>query len=94
MLVIDIDDAVAVAMSVAEDRDEEYIRRAMEKRCRTVPEENTAAVTLRNMIADINPTEICEQIKSDNLGMWCVSIQIGMMTAEVGLLSQMKKEGK
>lgn len=94
MLVIDIDDAVAVAMSVAEDRDEEYIRRAMEKKCLAVPEENTAAVTLKNTIADINPTEICEQIKSDKLGVWCASIQICMMTAEVALISQTKKEGK
>ena len=37
--------------------------------------ENDAAKRLNDLIFDINPDEICEQIKSGNLKNWCATMQ-------------------
>lgn len=41
----------------------------------------TAAKRLNDLIFDINSTEICSQIKSDNLRRWCSTIQAEMTMA-------------
>lgn len=39
------------------------------------------AIKLNGLIFDINPTEICSQIESDNLSNWCKTIQTEMRMA-------------
>ena len=47
--------------------------------------EDQAARRLNNLIFDINPAEICSQIRSDNLRNWCKTIQTEMKMAMVKL---------
>lgn len=47
--------------------------------------ENDATKRLSDLIFDINPNEICEQIKSGNLRNWCVTIQTEMRMAMIQL---------
>jgi len=49
------------------------------------PCENDAAKRLNDLIFDINPDEICEQIKSGNLKNWCFTIQTEMRMAMIQL---------
>ena len=46
---------------------------------------NSSAKRLSDLIFDINPDEICEQIKSGNLRNWCVTIQTEMRMAMIQL---------
>ena len=47
--------------------------------------EDQAARRLNDLIFDINPAEICSQIRSDNLRNWCETIQTEMKIAMVQL---------
>jgi hypothetical protein len=47
--------------------------------------EDEAAKRLNDLICDINPAEICSQIKSDNLKKWCEKVQNEMKMALVQL---------
>jgi hypothetical protein len=49
------------------------------------PCKNDAAKRLSDLIFDINPDEICEQIKSGDLKNWCVTTQTEMRMAMIQL---------
>lgn len=98
MLMITLDDAVAVCMRFLhettyfddmprEERENmlEFIRGEFEQKCWFPPEENKAAKHLNDLIFDINPTEICAQIESENLRNWCSTVQTEMKMAMVQL---------
>lgn len=86
-LMLTLDDAVMVAEWLIEDgmNDREIIRQELEQKCWIPPKTNTAAKHLNDLIFDINPAEICEQIKADNLRKWCEIIQTEMKMAMVQL---------
>lgn len=46
---------------------------------------NSSAKRLNDLIFDINPDEICEQIKSGNLKNWCITMQTEMGMALIQL---------
>lgn len=85
MLMLSLDDAVDVVMhlfnDVINDDDEEFIRSELEQKCWIPPKTDVAAKHLKDLIFDINSTEICSQIKSDNLRRWCSTIQAEMTMA-------------
>lgn len=60
--------------------DEVNYKAALDSAC-----ENDATKRLSDLIFDINPDEICEQIKSGNLRNWCVTIQTEMRMAMIQL---------
>ena len=87
MLMLTLDDAVKVTQSLVEDgmNDEEIIRQELEQKCWIPSEINEPAKRLNDLIFDINPTEICAQIESDNLKSWCNTSQGEMKLAMVQL---------
>jgi len=87
MLMLMLEDAVKVAKILVNDGmdDEEIIRQELEQKCWLPPEMDEAAKRLNNLIFDINPAEICNQIESDNLTNWCKTIQVEMKMAMVQL---------
>jgi hypothetical protein len=60
------------------DHDEELIRQEFEQKC-WLPV-SVSLKELNGLVEDINPTEICEQIQSDNLRSWCESMRVMMQT--------------
>lgn len=83
MLMLSLDDAVKVAKQLVTDEmdNEEIIRQELKQKCWLPPKSNRAAERLNDLIFDINPTEICSQIESDNLKQWCTTIRIEMKMA-------------
>ena len=63
----------------------EFIRGEFEQKCWFPPKTDKAAKQLNDLIFDINPTEICSQIESDNLKNWCSTVQTEMKMAMVQL---------
>lgn len=87
MLTLSLDDAVKVAKRLVEDGmdNEEIIRQDLEQKCWFPPKTDDAAKRLNDLIFDINPSEICSQIESDNLKSWCETVQVEMKMAMVQL---------
>ncbi len=87
MLMLTLDDAVKVAKQLVADEmdDEKIIRRELEQKCWFPSKSDEAAKRLNDLIFDVNPDEICEQIKSGNLKNWCVTIQTEMGMALIQL---------
>lgn len=87
MLMLSLDDAVMVTKRLVKDGmdDEEIIRQELEQKCWLPPEADDAAKTLSDLIFDINPSEICDQIQIDNLKRWCEMMQVTMKMAMVQL---------
>ena len=87
VLMLPIDDAVSVAKRLVKDNMDvdEIIYQEMEQKCWIPPKTDKAAERLNDLIFDINPAEICSQIKSDNLKNWCNIIQTEMKMAMVQL---------
>ena len=78
-MMLELEDAVKVARQYMIDYgyhfdDEEdgvILAQEMEQKCYI----SNRVGTLRDLVQDINPTEICAQIESDNLTQWCKVIQ-------------------
>lgn len=78
-MMLELEDAVKVARQYMIDRgyhfdDEEdgvILTQEMGKKCYI----SKRVGTLLDLVQDINPTEICAQIESDNLSQWCNVIQ-------------------
>ena len=87
MLMLTLDDAVKVAKRLVKDGmdDEEIIRQELEQKCWLPSEMDEAAKRLNDLIFDINPAEICNQIETDNLKNWCKTMQVEMKMAMVQL---------
>lgn len=87
MLMLTLEDAVKVAKRLVEDGmdNEEIIRQDLEQKCWFPPKTDEAAKRLNDLIFDINPSEICSQIESDNLKSWCKTVQVEMKMAMVQL---------
>lgn len=87
MLMLTLDDAVKVAKELVDYGvdEEKIIRQELEQKCWFAPGTNEAAKRLNDLIFDINPTEICSQIESDNLKNWCGTVQMEMKMAMVQL---------
>ena len=99
MLMLSLDDAVAVCMRLLHDEttffddmpSEEYesmpefIKGEFEQKCWFPPKTDEAAKQLNDLIFDINPAEICAQIEADNLRNWCNTVQTVMKMAMVKL---------
>ena len=87
MLMLTLEDAVKVAQRLVRDGmdDEEIIRQELEQKCWLQPETDEAAKRLNDLIFDINPAEICNQIETDNLTNWCKTVQVEMKMAMVQL---------
>lgn len=87
MLMLTLDDAVKVAKELVDYGvdEEKIIRQELEQKCWFAPGTNEAAKRLNDLIFDINPTEICSQIESDNLKKWCETVQVAMKMAMVQL---------
>ena len=74
-MMLELKDAVKVARQYMIDRgyhfdDEEdgvILTQEMGKKCYI----SNGVGTLLDLVCDINPTEICAQIESDNLSEWC-----------------------
>lgn len=83
MLMLTLEDAVKVTKRLVNDGmdDEEIIRQELEQKCWLPPEMDEAAKRLNDLIFDINPAEICNQIESDNLKNWCGVVQMQMKMA-------------
>lgn len=87
MLMLTLEDAVKVAKRLVEDGmdDEEIILQELEQKCWIPPKTDEAAKQLNDLIFDINPTEICNHIKSEDLRNWCAIVQMEMKMAMVQL---------
>jgi len=87
MLMLTLEDAVKVAKKLVEYgiEDEEIIRQELEQKCWLPPEKDEAAKQLNDLICDINPSEICNHIESENLKKWCEAVQVEMKMAMVQL---------
>ena len=87
MLMLTLDDAVKVAQRLVRDGmdDEEIISQELEQKCWLSSETDEAAKRLNDLIFDINPAEICNQIESDNLTNWCKTMQVEMKMEMVQL---------
>lgn len=87
MLMLTLEDAVKVAQRLVRDGmdDEEIIRQELEQKCWLQSETDEAAKRLNDLIFDINPAEICNQIELDNLKNWCRIVQTEMKMAMVQL---------
>lgn len=87
MLMLTLEDAVKVTKRLVVNGmdNEEIIRQELEQKCWFPPKTDEASKELNNLIFDINPTEICSQIESDNLKNWCETIQVAMKMAMVQL---------
>lgn len=85
MLMLTLDDAVRVTRQLVIDQidDEDIIRQELEQKCLIGPKGSTQR--LRRLISEINPSEICSQIESDNLIQWCKNIQADMEMARLEL---------
>lgn len=107
MLMLGLDDAVKVCMdllyntSFFDDMPKEeyetmpeFIESKFEQKCWIAPKTSEAGKHLSDLIADINPVEICSQIESDNLKNWCEIIQTEMRMAMVQLPCWTKTEGE
>ena len=83
MLMLSLDDAVKVTKQLVIDGmdSDAIIRQELEQKCWIPPKTDRAAKHLKDLISDINSTEICSQIKSDNLRRWCGTIQSEMTMA-------------
>ena len=83
MLMLSLDDAVKVTKQLVIDGmdSDAIIRQELELKCWIPPKTDRAAKHLKDLISDINSTEICSQIKSDNLRRWCGTIQSEMTMA-------------
>lgn len=94
MLMLMLEDAVKVAKELVEYGvdDEEIIRQDLEQKCWLPPEMDEAAKRLNDLIFDINPAEICNQIESDNLTNWCKTMQVEMKMEMVQLPCWSEKE--
>ena len=98
MLMLLLDDAVKVCMGLLHTstffdnmpKEEyesmpEFIKGEFEQKCWIPPKAEEAAKQLNDLIFEINPDEICKQIKSDHLKKWCEIIQTEMKMAMVQL---------
>ena len=87
MLMLTLDDAVKVAKRLIIDgvSDDEIIRQELRQKCWFPPNADKASMYLNDLIFDINPTEICSQIESDNLKNWCSTVQTEMKMAMIQL---------
>ena len=96
MLMLSLDDAVQVTQWLVEDgmNDEEIIRQELEQKCWIPSEINEPAKRLNDLIFDINPVEICAQIRADNLKKWCEIIQTEMKMAMVQLPCWDREDGE
>ena len=105
MLMLSLDNAVAVCMRFLHEttyfddmpieeyeRMSDFIRREFEQKCWSPPETDEAAQRLNDLISDINPAEICSQIRQDNLTDWCYSVQVMMRMSMVQLPGWEKEE--
>ena len=68
-------------------KDAESRKTAIDSVCK-----NSSAKRLSDLIFDINPDEICEQIKSGNLKNWCFTIQTEMRMALIQLPCWVKEK--
>ena len=94
MLMLTLEDAVKVAKRLVNDGmdDEEIIRQELEQKCWLPSEMDGAAKRLNDLIFDINPAEICNQIETDNLTNWCKTMQVEMKMEMVQLPCWSRKE--
>lgn len=85
MMMLALDDAVKVTRQLVIDQtdDEDIIHQELEQKCWIGPK--GSAQRLRKLISEINPSEICSQIESDNLIQWCKNIQADMEMAMLEL---------
>ena len=88
-LMLTLDDAVKVCAELirtyADDvelceEDIDGIRQDLEQKCYFCNEnhDHDHFKELSNLIMDINPAEITQHIKDDNLKKWCLDIQVAM----------------
>ena len=87
MLMLTLEDAVKVAKGLVKysvDNDK-IIRQELEQKCLLPSETDEAAKRLNDLIFDINPAEICNQIETDNLTNWCKTMQVEMKMEMVQL---------
>ena len=96
MLMLSLDDAVQVTQRLVGDGmdDEEIIRQELEQKCWIPSEINEPAKRLNDLIFDINPAEICDQIEADNLKKWCKIIQAEMKMAMIQLPCWGREDGE
>ena len=60
------------------EEDIDGIRDDLEQKCYFCKDNHDHFKELSDLIQDINPAEIVDHIKEDNLKDWCVSIQVAM----------------
>ena len=60
------------------EEDIDGIRQDLEQKCYFCNDNHDHFKELSDLIQDINPAEIVDHIKEDNLKDWCVSIQVAM----------------
>ena len=84
MLLLTIEDAVKVALAYIGDhcydyaidkQDELLLCQEMEQKCWIHKSDDDHLKRLINLIMDVNPAEICDQIQNDHLKQWCITIQ-------------------
>lgn len=82
-----LEDAAKVAKRLVVDdmSEDEIIRQELEQKCWLPPKTDKASRRLSDLIFDINPAEICNQIESDNLKNWCSTVQTEMKMAMIQL---------
>lgn len=76
-LMLTLDDAISVAKRYS-DMDEDILRQELEQKCWVRLNEEDPFESITGLIMDINPEEITNQIKRDNLKGWCIGIQANM----------------
>lgn len=85
-LMLTLDDAAKVCAELIRtyadcelyEEDIEGIRQDLEQKCYFCDDDHDHFKELSDLIMDINPAEIVDHIKEDNLKDWCGSIQVAM----------------
>lgn len=86
LLMLTLEDATKVCAELIRDycgcepseEDIDGIRQDLEQKCYFCNDNHDHFKELSDLIQDINPAEIVDHIKEDNLKDWCVSIQVAM----------------
>lgn len=85
-LMLTLDDATKVCAELIRtygkcelsEEDIDGIRQDLEQKCYFCNDNHDHFKELSDLIQDINPAEITQHIKDDNLKKWCVDIQVAM----------------
>lgn len=100
LLMLTLEDATKVCAELIRDycgcepseEDVDGIRQDLEQKCYFCNDNYDHFKELSDLIQDINPAEITQHIKDDNLKKWCLDIQVTMAMELIQLETKQKED--